>query len=76
MARFDNDGNAICEHDFQGGLCTKCLAPQTPEDQQRAENALANYDSLKNGYSEVLGRYVDEDDARLEAWRSHRRQEA
>ena len=62
-----------CDHHFQGALCTQCLCPETPEEDQRASKALAMYADLKNWFSLVLGRYLTKDEARHAAWRAHRK---
>ena len=62
-----------CEHAFLGGLCTSCLCPATPADDQRAANAIDNAQALMGHYSEVLKRFLTRDDAICEAWRSHQK---
>src|SRR5690606_25324210 len=63
-----------CIHRFEGGLCMRCLAPETEDDTQRAVNAVENAFALEDKYSDVLGRYLTREDAIFEAWRSHRKE--
>lgn len=70
---YNNRGDELCVHEFNGGLCCHCLAPETSNDQIRAENALRNAEALKGHYSEVLGFTPNHEQAVFEAWRSHRR---
>lgn len=72
--KFNNQGDKICNHDFSGGLCSKCLAPETPNDQRRGENALYNAEALEGRWSDRLNCTPDRERAIFEAWRSHRRQ--
>lgn len=62
-----------CNHEFQGGLCTKCLAPATSADSQRAVNAVENASALQQRGG-ADGRRLSREDAIFEAWRSHRQQ--
>lgn len=73
MTRFNNKGDKICNHEFEGGLCSKCLCPETAQDQRRAENALYNAEALEGHYSETLGYSPTREQAIQEAWRSHRK---
>lgn len=71
--KYNNRGDEICDHEFEGGLCPHCLCPETAADQVRAENALHNAEALEGHYSEVLGYTPTHEQATFEAWRSHRR---
>jgi len=65
--------NESCDHEFIGGLCTRCLCPETNEDEQRAINAMHNLEAIEERYHPIIGRYLDRDSAIFVAWQSHRK---
>lgn len=71
--RFNNKGDEICDHEFGGGLCSKCLCPETSADQIRAENAFYNAERMEGQYQDDLGFTPNREQAILYAWRLNRR---
>jgi hypothetical protein len=62
-----------CNHDFEGGLCKKCLCPETAADQRRAENALYNAERIV-GTDIGNNIYISNmEEAILFSWRLNRR---
>lgn len=72
--KFNNQGDKICNHNFDGGLCKKCLAPETPDDQQGAKRAFYAAEALEGRYTDTFGRKIATEQAIIDAHRSNKRQ--
>lgn len=65
-ARFNFRGDEICRHQFEGGLCLRCLAPETANDTERAiaavhraEERQARYgDNRENAIARAWGEFT------------------